>query len=1337
MKRIAKTLISAFVLAQAMIFIAACGDKPAEKVKVSLAGETANERGEYTFTLDEGTEKAYTIITGTLTEYEFKAVSADPDKVTATVDENTLTVCAIAEGSSLVTVSETNEKAEDLKLTVTVTKGGGVQVVAPTGLNLSGLDESSDGDGSLADPYVIKFATNKTSRHTLSVQPTAASSEFIWTVGTVEENAFVPAAESGLTLTQEGKTLTIVSNAQEAGVYYVRATSAASGDFAVYLKVEVSKYVALTGITTDSFAPSEEAGYDYYFKTAKGSTWNMTGGMAQRGENLLAGSVMSGNAKPLNLTYYRNMYQASFAPANEDATNTTWVISSDENDVFEMSADGKWTANAAGTAVLTVTNTAEEASIKIKVEVVDTLYNGVLKTAYDELETSGRTKWDFDFVENGDFTGNKAPLLADWQLVMNKTTSDPDGGDGNQKIFYLGGGDNHYGICLEGNVDSSTGLGAGTVTSLTWAKATIPEQATVLAAKIGNNDKVHGSYRIVLVEGDGTAHVITNGWVAKATANNDGNPIAEYEIPAEVKGKTVAIVIEHALSETNNNCELHIKCIEIKGYTPVTGIRLAETQKQIGQSGSYQIAATVSPSNASYKGLTYTVTQTPAGGENKVTVSQSGLVSIAADAPVGNYIIKVTSVDQSNVFAELTLDVIEYVPLTSFEATLTANGREISYGTQEGTLNGATVTSTFGSVDNVNYTDPALSLGYAFNANASVTDVEATYSQNGIVEISGGTLSFTGVGTTTVTLTPADNEALAITFTVTVEALGDNSFIEGTKITKTYAAMLGADDTAVWNNGTAMRRFAYNTVDKRHGNAKFNYDGNVMQFENHVVVANSTDPVNIGYNKVTVPADAQYLNFKVRGHNDDRLLESANIRVRILSGANYASTTVLDWTTVANRWKQDEEWYHLSVNVSEYQGQQIILLFEFVGGLQNNGNYPAGSDSSAGGYLYLGEIDFTAAQREGSMLVTDGYVHEERLYGNNLSANGWTVSATKDAGNYQEGKYQPLVLSFKGSSSEIVALTLTTETFYSHSVQAKLVPWGVFPALDNSHDGGALVLESSDPTIFTVENGVLTPKAAGTAKLMIRAKAYADSTELITFEATVKIELVSVSIQVNESAVTLEAGSEYDLKYTVSPSETEIEYTVTAPEGGEGKVTVANGKVAVAADAPLGTYTVRIAAKETPTVFGEVTITVAKITRWANKNALLDSNTGWQNHGGYDAGVGEGADLNGGGRYFYRTVDLTDLNTLTLGVRTFVRGGETNGKLYVSVVVNGQEVRITANGATEDTVLIDTTDRKFDSRNEYTYDLSAYAGQTVEIRIGIDQGTHVVIMDAALTNTQA
>ena len=102
------------------------------------------------------------------------------------------------------------------------------------------------------------------------------------------------------------------SSSSTAGEYALRG-KANTGDLTVYFRVTVEEYTELTGITAN-LPESEEEGYDYYFKTAKGTSWNMTDGMAGRGEALLNGSVMGGAQAPLNLTYYASLYKMTFTP---------------------------------------------------------------------------------------------------------------------------------------------------------------------------------------------------------------------------------------------------------------------------------------------------------------------------------------------------------------------------------------------------------------------------------------------------------------------------------------------------------------------------------------------------------------------------------------------------------------------------------------------------------------------------------------------------------------------------------------------------------------------------------------------------------------------------------------------------------------------------------------------------------------------------------------------------------------------------------------------------------------------------------------------------------------
>lgn len=1344
MKRVKALLCIVFALLLGVCFtFAACEPSTDDtKATIGIGGQTADADGEYSLTLEEGKSGAYTLIVGTLTDYSFSVTSSASEVATGSVSGTQLTVSALAEGSAKLTVSEASEKANDLVINVTVTASedpGADEDV--TGVSIS---NTRGGTGTIADPYTVSMAESNSSEHTLVVRPNGADNTFTWEVGAIENGTFTAGGDA-ISATQDGTKLTITST-EQIGTYALRGTAQAGG-FTVYLQVTVTEYTKLTGIEANLTADSTDE-YDYVLVTAKGTSWDMTNGMSNRGETILAGDAGKTQYQiPLeeNLTYFASLYAMTFTPVPAEASSTTWVASYSTEGIFTLDPNsGTWSADAAGETIVTVTNVPEEASITIKVTVEDTLYTGILSSAYAAETTSDKTGWNFDGFPDpwGEGDAEKAmALYSDWNLVMNKTTSDAgstaEGGDGGQKIFYAGDPDRVYGVDMELRVDSSTGLNANTdnTIALMWAKVNMPAQATTFTIKIGTNtgNKDFLNYRVVFVAGDGSVSDISGGWIAKEEDGTGTN--ATYTIPESAKGKEGALVIEYALTKANDNIEAIVKDIQIATYTPVESITANPDAASVGQGGQYTVQTTVAPANATDKSLTYAVTTAPAtGNTTDITVNSNGVISVSPDAVPGAYTITITSNDNDEATDTFTLTVTKYVAVTEFKGILTLGGREVNYGTA-GQLDGAALTASYDA--NGFYTDPALTFAAQFNENASVVTYSVAVNGTGVAwNADSSTFSFNAVGSSEITITPTDNEDLAISFTVNVV---EYQLVAGTHITSTSVGLMSADTSTEWANSAQMRNFYYNTVDTSHGNAKYNYDGDVMQFESHTVVTNNTNPVNVGYNYVTVGRDVNYLVFNVHGHSDDRILESSNFRVRVLTNDDgWAAATLLNWTTVASRWKQSDEWFTIALDVSAYQGKNVVILFEMTGGFQNgSGTYPNGSDSSAGAYLYLGNIRLLAEAPAGALTATGGQVEELRMYANaSLAAAGWTVSANGSTGSYNAEKvYQPLTLTYAGSLSEVTTLALTTTSFYSASVASSLYPWGVFPALNNSaaSDAPALTYTASDEGYFTIENGVITPVANGTGTLYVEAAA--QNGESVTFEVKVVIAAVDKSVTIKEASRTIERGDSYTLSYETVPGAAEVTMTVTQkPDGAtDDMFTLADGKFTPAANAVLGDYVITVALKDDPSVSGTVTVTVANVTSWANKDAILDAYTGWSVSGSIDSGVGEGADLNRGGSYLSKTVTLTDLNTLTLGARVFVRGGETNPILYVAVVVDGSPVRLLEKTAGTDTVELDTTDPKYDSRQPYSYDLSAYAGQTVEIRIGIDQGTHCVITDVALS----
>lgn len=211
-KKISAVLLATVASFSLAALLTACsnGKKETEKTTIKLAGKTANEAGEYSEEITEKDSVTYTLIIGSLTDYELSAESSDTTIVSTSVTQTTLTVNALSEGSAKVTLSEKSGKANDLILNVSV---NAAPVVAPTGLRLSDLTEDSaenTGSGTLADPYTVTLAAGKSSTHNMTVLPSGADSAFTWTVGTVEGKTFT-AGEGIVEATQSGSVLTISS----------------------------------------------------------------------------------------------------------------------------------------------------------------------------------------------------------------------------------------------------------------------------------------------------------------------------------------------------------------------------------------------------------------------------------------------------------------------------------------------------------------------------------------------------------------------------------------------------------------------------------------------------------------------------------------------------------------------------------------------------------------------------------------------------------------------------------------------------------------------------------------------------------------------------------------------------------------------------------------------------------------------------------------------------------------------------------------------------------------------------------------------------------------------
>lgn len=459
---------------------------------------------------------------------------------------------------------------------------------------------SDGGDGTLASPYLLEVANTVEKPVTFNVSPNNATNKAIdWKLGEIIEGEFVEKTEDlAISLTPEATRITI-KGLVSGGSQIIMGSAKDDSGIKVFIKVDVTEYTAVSSISISNLLEDETQ--DHKLVTAAKTNWDMSGEELARKQGLIDGTAGPGAGQaPEDLTYWPSLYKVDVVVGPEEASDPTLLFEYSTPEVIRFNQDGTYEALKAGTTIVTIKSYSNpDVSVTIAVEVKASLYSGILQEAFDNLEVSSLNEWDFDHEPDDLAT---RPLLVEWQLVQVQTNSKRGeiSSDGNQKMFYLGQPNRVYGVALESRVNENQGDITKT-TALMWNKVAIYEEATTMEIVVGNNDKIHNEYKIVMVEADGTVHVLKD-WT-KLLNPNGSSRVMDIEIPVAIKGKTVALAIEQRLSEKENNGELHIKGIWINQFVGVTGVSVDPTEVTISQDSTSQISATVTPTNATNKNL--------------------------------------------------------------------------------------------------------------------------------------------------------------------------------------------------------------------------------------------------------------------------------------------------------------------------------------------------------------------------------------------------------------------------------------------------------------------------------------------------------------------------------------------------------------------------------------------------------------------------------------------------------------------------------------------------------------------------------------------------------------
>ena len=207
-----------------------------------------------------------------------------------------------------------------------------VEVTKVTKVILSIDDES--GDGSLEKPFNMKGAQGETLQIPFTVLPNNASNKTLkWEVGRIINGAFSADNETGVVVDAAQSPAKITLGAKTEGNVALKVSTTDDSNIVNYVNIVVESYVPVSDIAVNGLLKSESTEFDYIFKTAKGTNWDMSGSQLKRGEELLKGNVIGGLQTPRNLTYWPTLYNFNIQVNPTEASDPSFTVeSNNENE---------------------------------------------------------------------------------------------------------------------------------------------------------------------------------------------------------------------------------------------------------------------------------------------------------------------------------------------------------------------------------------------------------------------------------------------------------------------------------------------------------------------------------------------------------------------------------------------------------------------------------------------------------------------------------------------------------------------------------------------------------------------------------------------------------------------------------------------------------------------------------------------------------------------------------------------------------------------------------------------------------------------------------------------
>ena len=527
---------------------------------------------------------------------------------------------------------------------------------------------------------------NGTLQMIATVSPSNATNKTVtWSITSGGSYATINSTTGLLTAVDNG-TVTVRATATDGSSVYGSTTITISGQIIPVTSITVSGQGGATSITTDGGTLQMVATVSPSNATNKTVTWSITSGSSYATINSSTGLLTAVNNGTVTVrataTDGSNVYGSTTITISGQVIPITSITVSGQGGATSITTDG-------GTLQMVATVSPSNATNKTVTWSI---------TSGSSYATINSTTGLLTAVDNGTVTARAT--ATDGSNVYGSTT-----------------------ITISGQVIPVTSItvsGQGGATSITTDGGTLQMAATVSPSNATNKTVTwsitSGSSYATINSTTGLLTAVDNGTVTvRATATDGSNVYGSTTIT--ISNQTTPVVF--------------VTSITVSGQGGATSITT--------DGGTLQMVATVSPSNATNKTVTWSIIN----GTGQATISSSGLVTAVSN---GTVTARATTNDGSGVYGQLVITIDnQLIPVTAL--VITTPGGSTSITTENGTLQ-LTAEAT---PDNA--TDKTVSWSISNGTG------EATISSTGLV---------TAVSKGTVTVEAATNDGSGISSTLEI-----------------------------------------------------------------------------------------------------------------------------------------------------------------------------------------------------------------------------------------------------------------------------------------------------------------------------------------------------------------------------------------------------------------------------------------------------------------------------------------------------------------------------------------------------------------------------------------